>query len=95
MPSSFGDEVRYALHEITSLLTNVVERVERVETELQQQRSVTPSSSNDSTHGRTKASVHVPLVVRVNDCIFLSSAQQPSHTHTTLIPSHTSPIDAT
>lgn len=37
--NDLGMEMRTALTEITSLLTNVVQRVERMETELQQQRS--------------------------------------------------------
>ena len=56
--------VKSALKEITSLLNTVVKRVERVETELKKQSSV--SSSSDSTPRSKKiVAVHVPLIVRV------------------------------
>ena len=54
--------VKSALKEITSLLNTVVERVDRVETELKKQSSA--SSSSDSTP-RTKKIIAVPLIVRV------------------------------
>ena len=59
VPDDLGMEVKTALTEITSLLTNVVQRVERMETELHQRRSSRVSSSSDS------MPKHVPLVVRV------------------------------
>ena len=55
-----GMEIKTALTEITSLLTNVVQRVERMETELQQERSSGVSSSSDS------MPKYVPLIVRVS-----------------------------
>lgn len=54
--------VKTALKEITSLLNTVVKRVERVETELKKQSSV--SSSSDSTPCSKKTTA-VPLIVRV------------------------------
>ena len=56
-----GTEVKSALKEITSLLNTVVERVERVEDELQRQRSTGPSSSSDSTPTRVKPSLAVKV----------------------------------
>lgn len=65
-PVSNGVEMRSKLEEITSLLNVVVKRVERVETELQKQRTPTSSSSSsESTPSRPK--LHVPLVVRVSN----------------------------
>ena len=66
-PSSdgLGMEVKAALTQITTLLTNVVERVERVETKIQQQQSSGVSSSSSS----ESSPKHVPLVVRVRACI--------------------------
>ena len=54
--------VKSALQEITSLLNTVVKRVERVETELKKQSSV--SSSSDSNTPAKK--VHIPLIIRVS-----------------------------
>ena len=54
--------VKSALKEITSLLNTVVKRVERVETELKKQSSV--SSSSDS-NPPLKKIIAVPLIVRV------------------------------
>lgn len=60
-----GDpEVMSALQEITSLLNTVVKRVEKVECELEHQRS-TPSSFSDSTPSKHKQKADVPLVIRV------------------------------
>ena len=55
--------VKSALQEITSILNAVVQRVERVETELKK-GAITPSSSSDSTPSRQK--IRIPLVVRVS-----------------------------
>lgn len=63
--NSLVTEVKTALAEITSLLTNVVNRVENVEMELQQQKKSCPSSSSDCTSA--KEQVHVPRVVWVRD----------------------------
>ena len=60
----YEEEVKSALKEITSLLNTVVKRVERVESELQRQKSTStdPSSSSDVTPTRTKP----PLAVKVS-----------------------------
>lgn len=65
-----GEEVKSALKEITSLLNTVVQRVERVESELQRQKSTDPSSSRDVTP--TRARVKPPLAVKVCLCYALS-----------------------
>lgn len=57
-----GAEVKSALKEITSLLNTVVEQVERMEDELQRQRSTAPSSSTDS----TPTTAQPPLAVKVS-----------------------------
>ena len=58
----YEEEVKSALKEITSILNTVVQRVERVENELQRQKSTDPSSSSDVTPTRTKP----PLAVKVS-----------------------------
>ena len=62
-----GEEVKMALKEITFLLNTVVQRVERVESELQCQKSTDPSSSNDVTPTRTKP----PIAAKVSLCYTL------------------------
>ena len=59
-----GVEVKTALTEITSLLSNVVQRVETMETELLRQHSTSVSSSSDS------SLKYVPRVVRVRTCVY-------------------------
>ena len=56
-----GTEVKSALKEITSLLNTVVKRVERVENELQRQRSSCSSSSNEKTPTRAKPTLAVKV----------------------------------
>ena len=63
-----GEEVKSALKEITSLLNTVVQRVERVESELQRQKSTEPSSSSDVTPTQAKP----PIAVKVCLCYTLS-----------------------
>ena len=61
-----GDpEVKSALREITSLLNTVVKRVEKVENELKQQRSLASSSSSDSTPSSKCKKADIPLIIRV------------------------------
>ena len=64
-----GEEVKSALKEITSLLNTVVQRVERVESELQCQKSTDRSSSSDVTPTQTKP----PLAVKVSLCYTLNA----------------------
>ena len=61
------EEVKSALKDIMSLLNTVVERVERVESELQRQKSTStdPSSSSDVTPTRTKPPLAVKRADRV------------------------------
>ena len=61
---TLGVEVKTALTEITSLLGNVVQRVEKMETELLRQHSTSVSSSSDS------SLKYVPRVVRVRTCVY-------------------------
>lgn len=61
--NGLATEVKSALAEITSLLTNVVQRVENVEAELQKQRSTASPSSSESS---AKEQVHVSRIVRLN-----------------------------
>lgn len=64
-----GDpEVKSALREITSLLNTVVKRVEKVENELKQQRSLSSSSSGDSTPSSKCKKADIPLIIRVCSC---------------------------
>ena len=67
---ALGVEVKTALAEITSLLNNVVQRVERMETELQQQHSTSVSSSSDT------SLKYVPRVVRVRMIVHVPSFTQ-------------------
>lgn len=60
-----GDpEVKSALREITSLLNTVVKRVEKVENE----RSLSSSSSGDSTPSSKCKKADIPLIIRVCSC---------------------------
>lgn len=64
-----GDpEVKSALREITSLLNTVVKRVEKVENELKQQRSLSSSSSGDFTPSSKCKKADIPLIIRVCSC---------------------------
>ena len=58
-------DVSTALKEITSVLNTLVQRVERVEMEIQKKQT-SFSSSADSTPARKKTAAVVPLVVRVS-----------------------------
>ena len=61
------DSVKSALQNITTILNNVVERMDRVERQLSQQNH-TPSSSSSEKSARKKPAV--PLILRVS-CEFL------------------------
>lgn len=63
-----GEEVKGALKEITSLLNTVVKRVERVEKELQQQKSASSSSSTEITPPRIKPSLAVKVSLFTFPC---------------------------
>ena len=58
------DGVKSALKEITSLLNTVVKRVERVESELKRNTSISSSCDSSPSHGSKKQ--YVPTVVRVS-----------------------------
>ena len=59
--------VKSALKEITSLLNNVVERVERVESELKRNTSILSSSESSPSHRSKKQ--YVPTIVRVSSVL--------------------------
>ena len=61
--------VKSALKEITSLLNNVVERVERVESELKRNTSLSSSSESSPSHHSKK--LYVPTIVRVSSVLQL------------------------
>ena len=61
LEESFGEEVKSSLKEITFLLNTVVQRVEKVENELQRRKGTSLSSSSDVTPPRPKP----PLIVKV------------------------------
>lgn len=64
------DSVRSALKNITTLLNNVVQRIDRVEDQLRQQNSCTPSSSSSEQKSTRKKSP-IPLLLRVSFCNLL------------------------
>ena len=61
--------VKSALKEITSLLNNVVERVERVESELKRNTSLSSSSESSPSHHSKK--LYMPTIVRVSSVLQL------------------------
>ena len=64
-PGVSGTEVSAALKEITSLLNTVVKRIDKVESEIRQQRLTPSTSASESQGSAAKKKTSVPRVVKV------------------------------